>query len=64
MKLMLLILGSLLGTLALAGEQSYSGLNLSQSNAVQMQLCTLKPGKSMANYDRVVPGLHRVVQRE
>ena len=55
MKLLLLILGALVGTVALAADTaSYSGININQANAMQMQLCTLKSGKSMANYDRVV----------
>ena len=56
MKLLLATLGILIGFLAHAAEPTYSGLNLNQANAVQMQLCTLKPGKSMSNYDRVVNG--------
>ncbi|TNF84301.1 MAG: hypothetical protein EP301_10845 [Gammaproteobacteria bacterium] len=54
MKLILTVLGILFGSMALAAESTYSGINLNQANAVQMQLCTLKPGKSMANYERVV----------
>ncbi len=56
MRLIFAILAAMLGSLAHAAEPSYSGININQANAVQMQLCTLKPGKSMANYDRVVNG--------
>jgi len=54
MKLIPVILGVLIGSLAQAAEPTYSGINLNQANAMQMQLCTLKPGKTMANYERVV----------
>jgi hypothetical protein len=46
----------LLGSAAFAATEQYSGINLGQGNALQLNLCTLKPGKSMANYDRVVNG--------
>ena len=55
MKSLLMVLGILIGTAALAADSaSYSGINVNQANAMQMQLCTLKSGKSMANYERVV----------
>ncbi len=54
MKLISVILGVLIGSLAHAAEPTYSGINLNQANSLQMQLCTLRPGKTMANYDRVV----------
>lgn len=56
MKLILILAGLLLGTAvstADAATTQYSGINLEQGNALQMQLCTLNPGKSMANYERV-----------
>lgn len=55
-QVILVILGGLIGSMALSAEPSYSGIALNQANAMQMQLCTLKPGKTMANYDRVVNG--------
>lgn len=54
MKGMIVALGLLIGTCAFAATGQYSGLNLEQANSLQMQLCSLKPGKSMANYRKVV----------
>ncbi len=54
MRLFLLIMGTVFGAAAVAATGQYSGMNLEQGNALQMQLCTLKPGKSMANYNRVI----------
>jgi hypothetical protein len=34
-------------------ETSYAGMNLEEGNALQMQLCKLKPRKTMADYDRL-----------
>lgn len=54
MKLILTILGGLALTTNFAFAEQYSGIDLSEGSSVQMQLCTLKPGKSMENYDRVI----------
>ena len=54
MKLILFTLGMLVGSIASAATGQYSGINLEQGNALQMNLCALKPGKTMANYDRVM----------
>jgi hypothetical protein len=35
-------------------ERPYAGMNLAEGNALQMQLCSLKPRKSMADYDKVM----------
>lgn len=35
------------------GEQ-YAGMDLSEGNALQMQMCSLQPRKSMADRDRVM----------
>lgn len=54
MKLTLYFLGLLASSLALAdAHEQYSGIALNQGNALQMNLCSLKPGKSMANYNRM-----------
>ena len=53
MKLILFTLGVLLGTTVLAAEGQYSGIDLARGNALQMNLCSLNSGKSMANYNRV-----------
>jgi hypothetical protein len=54
MKQAIALLGLLIGTCSYAATGQYSGLNLEQANSLQMQLCSLKPGKSMANYSKVV----------
>ena len=36
-----------------AHHETTAGMNLSQFNAVQMQMCTLKPGKTMADYEKM-----------
>ncbi|MDH3645116.1 MAG: hypothetical protein OES38_23645, partial [Gammaproteobacteria bacterium] len=54
MKLILYVMGLLAGSLAIADQhEQYSGIALNQGNALQMNLCSLKRGKSMASYDRV-----------
>ena len=53
MKLILYVMGLLAGSLAIADHhEQYAGIALNQGNALQMNLCSLKPGKTMANYDR------------
>ncbi len=54
MKLILSILGVFALSMNAAAAEQYSGIDLEQGNSVQMQLCTLKPGKSMENYDRII----------
>lgn len=56
MKGILCVLGLLVGSLAIAGESGgqYSGIDLQQGNALQMNLCTLQPRKSMSDLDRVI----------
>jgi hypothetical protein len=54
MKRVIVLLGLLIGASSFAATGEYSGVNLEQANSLQMQLCSLKPGKSMANYSRVV----------
>jgi hypothetical protein len=54
MKLILSVLVGLALSVSVAAAEQYSGIDLSQGNSVQMQLCSLKPGKSMENYDRVI----------
>ena len=56
MKLLMSTLGILFASLAIGAEENYAGINLGEANAVQMNLCSLKPGKSMSNYDRVQSG--------
>ncbi|MGI9325440.1 MAG: hypothetical protein ACR2PZ_09500 [Pseudomonadales bacterium] len=58
MKFSLSILSLLAASLAFADnhERQYGGMNLAQANVVQMQLCSLKPRKSMADYDKVMNG--------
>jgi hypothetical protein len=56
MKMILVVLGMLFGSVAFAATEQYSGINLEQGNALQLNLCNLKSGKTMANYDRVVNG--------
>ena len=58
MKLAIYVLALLTASLALADqhERQFAGMNLAQANALQMQLCSLKPRKSMADYDRVING--------
>ena len=54
MKLILYVLGLLAGSLAIADQhEQYSGIALNKGNAMQLNLCSLKPGKTMANYNRV-----------
>ena len=54
MKLILYVFGLLAGSLAVADQhEQYSGIALNQANVLQMNLCSLKPGKTMTNYDRV-----------
>ena len=54
MKIILFALGMLIGSLTFAATEQYSGINLEQGNSLQMNLCALKPGKTMANYNRVM----------
>ena len=54
MKLILLAIGMLIGSLTHAASGQYQGINLDAGNALQMNLCALKPGKTMANYNRVM----------
>ena len=54
MKLILSILGVFALSMNAAAAEQYSGIDLEQGNSIQMQLCTLKPGKSMENYDRII----------
>jgi len=53
-RMTLALLTMLSGAASFAATGQYSGLNLAQGNSLQMQLCTLKPGKSMASYAKVV----------
>ena len=54
MKLILYVFGLLAGSLAVADQhEQYSGIALNQANVLQMNLCSLKPGKTMTNYNRV-----------
>ena len=54
MKIILFALGMLVGSVAFAATGQYSGMNLEQGNALQLNLCSLKPGKTMTNYNRVM----------
>jgi len=54
MKKLLIMLGMLIGSVAHAATGQFAGLNLEQGNSLQLQLCSLKPGKSMADYAKVV----------
>ena len=54
MKLILTALGLLLGSSAFAATGQYSGMNLEEGQSLQLNLCSLKPGKSMSNYNRVM----------
>jgi len=54
MKIILVTLAMLVSSVAAAAPGQYSGMNLEEGNALQMNLCALKPGKTMANYNRVM----------
>ena len=56
MKYSLSVLSLLFAPLVFADahERQYAGMNLAQANVAQMQLCSLKPRKSMADYDKVM----------
>lgn len=56
MRLMITLLGTLFAATSFAAQDEYSGIDLAQGNALQMNLCALRPGKTMANYDRVMDG--------
>ncbi len=58
MKYSLSILSLVAASLAFADnhEREYAGMNLTQANNVQMQLCSLKPRKSMSDYNKVMNG--------
>ena len=55
MKGMIFALSTLLSSMAFADShgESWAGLNLSEASAMQMQLCSLEPRKTMADYDKV-----------
>lgn len=56
MKLFFYVLGLLATSMAFADNHggSYAGMDLAQGNAVQMQMCSLQPRKTMADRDRVM----------
>lgn len=58
MKLSLFMLSLFAAAIAFADnhDRQFAGMDLSQANAMQMQLCSLKPRKTMADYDKVMNG--------
>ena len=55
MKIIFSILSTFMLSLAAnaAHHEQAAGMNLDQLNAVQMQMCKLKPGKTMADYQKM-----------